>query len=232
MSSFQQPKLLQWEETSAFGICRTLWMCQVWVGAEGVISGRRFQMLPLCAAEPRLSSSATGQCSAGMTDLGREEKPWKCKSNCSQREEWEMGEEQPCRHKGREEGEAGGAPGTGAEIPCSPWGSTMEQGCTCSPGRSPAWSRDAPATREGVHDGGRGMFAEEALALQEAHTGTSSWQNSWREEPEVEQVCGDPMGDPSWSSLFLKDCTLWQEDTWKNPGAREENEGEGAAGAM
>lgn len=38
-------------------------------------------------------------------------------------------------------------------------------------------------------------------------------------------------GDPCWSSLFLKDCTLWQEDTWKrHAGAGEENEEEGAAG--
>ena len=30
----------------------------------------------------------------------------------------------------------------------------------------------------------------------------------------LEQVCWqDPMGDPHWSSLFLKDCTLWEGPT-------------------
>ncbi|OPJ66508.1 hypothetical protein AV530_016553 [Patagioenas fasciata monilis] len=35
----------------------------------------------------------------------------------------------------------------------------------------------------------------------------------WKEEPTQEQVPGracDLMGDPHWSSLFLKDCTLWK----------------------
>ena len=50
--------------------------------------------------------------------------------------------------------------------------------------------------------------------------GSPSWSrllagpvDPWREEPTLEQVywqdC-DPMRDPCWSSLFLKDCTLWE----------------------
>ncbi|GAB0178075.1 EH domain-containing protein 4 [Grus japonensis] len=33
----------------------------------------------------------------------------------------------------------------------------------------------------------------------------------WREEPTPEQVCWqDPMVEPRWSSLFLRDSTLWE----------------------
>ena len=34
----------------------------------------------------------------------------------------------------------------------------------------------------------------------------------WREEPTLEQVWWlvTPWGTPCWSSLFLKDCTLWK----------------------
>lgn len=80
--------------------------------------------------------------------------------------------------------------------------SMMEQRCTCSLGRRPCWRQ------EDVPRGGSGPG--------EAHPGSGPWQKPWREEPVVQQVCCDPVGDPHWSSLFLKDCTLWQEDTWKN----------------
>jgi len=38
----------------------------------------------------------------------------------------------------------------------------------------------------------------------------------WREEPTLEQVCCQDLlyvGDQRWSSLFLKDCTLWEGPT-------------------
>ncbi|KAJ7402343.1 hypothetical protein BTVI_87375 [Pitangus sulphuratus] len=35
----------------------------------------------------------------------------------------------------------------------------------------------------------------------------------WKEEPTLEQVYCEPMGDPNWSSLFLKDCTTWKGPT-------------------
>jgi len=47
-------------------------------------------------------------------------------------------------------------------------------------------------------------------------TGGGSWQDLWtrgERSPHWSRFAGracDPIGDPHWSSLFLKDCTLWE----------------------
>ncbi|KAK4826180.1 hypothetical protein QYF61_006042 [Mycteria americana] len=119
------------------------------------------------------------------------------------------------------------------------------------PMRTPRWSR--------------WMCAKEAVTLWEAHAGAGSWQDLWTHGERspcwsrfVGRAC-DPVEDPCWSSLFLKDCTLWKgpmleqfvkncspweelmlekfvEDCllWEgsHAGAGEESEGEGTAETM
>jgi len=100
-----------------------------------------------------------------------------------------------------EEGGAADAPGTGAEIPLQPvekikvrqavplhpWRSMVEQISSCSLWRTPRWSRWMP---KGDCDSA--------------------------ESPHWSRFSGrtcDLMGDSHWSSLFLKDCTLWKGPT-------------------
>jgi len=60
---------------------------------------------------------------------------------------------------------------------------------------------------------------KQAMTLWKAHTGAGSWQDLWtsgERSPNWSRFAGrtcDPMGDPHWSSLFLKDCTLWKGPT-------------------
>ena len=85
--------------------------------------------------------------------------------------------------KAGEEGGGGGAPGAGAEIPLQPVVKTMVR-------------QAVPLQPMDVHGGAD-------IHLQPV------------EDPTLEQVdvpegdC-DPMGDPRWSSLFLKDCIPWK----------------------
>ena len=80
----------------------------------------------------------------------------------------------------------------------------MEQISTCSPWRTPYQSR---WMSEGVCD------------PVGSHTGASSWQDLWprgERSPRWSRFAGrtcDPVGDPRWSSLFLKVCTLWKGPT-------------------
>ena len=65
----------------------------------------------------------------------------------------------------------------------------------------------------------------------EAHTGAGSRQDLWthgERTPRWSRFSGrtcDPVGDPRWSSLFLKDCSPWEGPTlkqfMKNCGLRE-----------
>ena len=79
----------------------------------------------------------------------------------------------------------------------------------------PWWSRDPPAARGGPHAGAVGCL-KEAVTLWEAHTGAGSWQDLWpsgERSPLWSRFGGrtcDPVGDPCWSSLFLKGCTPWE----------------------
>ncbi|GAB0187970.1 hypothetical protein GRJ2_001262300 [Grus japonensis] len=53
----------------------------------------------------------------------------------------------------------------------------------------------------------------------DAQAGAGSWQDLWthgERSPRRSRFAGrtcDPMGDPRWSSLLLKDCTLWKRPT-------------------
>ncbi|PKU45537.1 suppression of tumorigenicity 5 protein isoform x4 [Limosa lapponica baueri] len=55
-----------------------------------------------------------------------------------------------------------------------------------------------PADLGGAHARASG-YLKEALIQWEACAGAGSWK-----------VPHDPVGDPHWTSLFLKDCTLWK----------------------
>ncbi|GAB0209805.1 hypothetical protein GRJ2_003446200 [Grus japonensis] len=60
---------------------------------------------------------------------------------------------------------------------------------------------------------------KEAVTPWEAHAGVSSWQDLWTHGesiPRRSRFAGrtcDPVGDPHWSSLFLKVCTPWKGPT-------------------
>jgi len=64
----------------------------------------------------------------------------------------------------------------------------------------------------GPHAGAGGCL-KEAVTLWGPHAGAGSWQGLWthgERSPRQSRFSGracDPMGDPHWSSLFLKDCT-------------------------
>jgi len=81
----------------------------------------------------------------------------------------------------------------------------VEQISTCSPWKGP-------------HTGAGGCL-KEAVTLWGAHTGAGSSQNLLTRgdrSPCWSRFAGracDPTGDPPWSSLFLKDCTPWEEPT-------------------
>ena len=57
------------------------------------------------------------------------------------------------------------------------------------------------------------------MTLWEACTGAGSWQDLWtrgERSPHWSRFAGracDPVGDPQWNSLFLKDCTPWKGPT-------------------
>ncbi|KAK4828876.1 hypothetical protein QYF61_001004 [Mycteria americana] len=118
-----------------------------------------------------------------------------------------------------------------------------------------------PAVHGGPHAGAGGDVLKEAVTPWRTHAGADSWQEL---QPMDRSPCrsrfsgrtSDPVGDPCWSSLFLKNCTLWKGPTleqfvkncslwegptmeklmkdsilWEGPhgGAREEHEEEGVA---
>jgi len=120
----------------------------------------------------------------------------------------------PADTKVDEEGGRGDAPGTGAEIiPLQTVRKTMVrqavplqpmevQISTCS-----LW--------KGPH-AGAGECLKEAVSLLGTCAGAGSCQDLWscgEQSPCWSRLAGracDPLGDPRWSSLFLKDCTLWE----------------------
>ena len=63
------------------------------------------------------------------------------------------------------------------------------------------------------------MCPKEAVTPWEARAGPGSWQDlrtRGERSPRWSRFAGrtcDPMGDPRWSSLFLKDCTPWKGPT-------------------
>ncbi|KAK4825929.1 hypothetical protein QYF61_003424 [Mycteria americana] len=63
------------------------------------------------------------------------------------------------------------------------------------------------------------MCPKEAVTPWEARAGADSWQDLWAHEersPRWSRFAGrtrHPVGDPRWSSLFLKGCTPWKGPT-------------------
>jgi len=119
-----------------------------------------------------------------------------------------------------EEGGEGGASGTGSEILLQPVVKTMVR-------------QAVPLQPMGIHSGAdlhlqpmqgtpcqsRWMHLKKAVTPWEAHTRAGSWQDLWTHGERIPcwsrfagRTC-DPVGDPHWSSLFLKDCTPWKRPT-------------------
>jgi len=71
---------------------------------------------------------------------------------------------------------------------------------------------------KGPHTGAGGCL-KEAVTLWGARAGAGSCQDlqtQGERSPRWSRFAGrdcDPMGDPCWSGLFLKDCTLWEGPT-------------------
>jgi len=96
-------------------------------------------------------------------------------------------------------------PWCGRLYPCSPWRSMVEQISTCS-----LW--------KGPHARAGGCL-KEAVTPWGARARAGSCQDLWthrERSPRWNRFAGracDPVGDPRWSSLFLKDCTPWKGTT-------------------
>jgi len=83
-----------------------------------------------------------------------------------------------------------------------------EAGCPSAAHGGPQWSRCPPAACGGPPQ------PKEVVTLWKAHAGAGSWKDLWRQRSScwsrfAGRTC-EPVGDPRWSSLFLKDCTQWE----------------------
>ena len=93
-----------------------------------------------------------------------------------------------------------------------------EVGCAPAAHGGPWWSSYPPAARGGPYPRADG-HPKEAVTPQRAHIGAGSWQDLWACGQTTSHWSGfagrtcDPLGDPCWSSLFLKDCTSWKGHT-------------------
>ena len=82
----------------------------------------------------------------------------------------------------------------------------------------PWWSRSPPAAH-GRPCAWAGGCPKEAVTPWRARAGAGSCQDLWphgESSPHWSRFAGrpcDPVGDPCWSSLLLKDCTLWEGPT-------------------
>ena len=121
-------------------------------------------------------------------------------------------EEQLCRPQDQCRRRAGGAPGTGAEVPCSPWSrprwrqavpAAMEAHGGADPHLQP---REDPTLTQGVPEGGCDPVGSPhwsrllvgAVALQ-------------REEPMLEQVCWQGLWPHGWLlEQFMDQCLPWE----------------------
>lgn len=138
-----------------------------------------------------------------------------CGNNCRQdRQEWTYEQSSSAVTK-VSEGGAGKASGAGAEIPWQPMGEDCgEPGCAPVVCGGPRWSRHPLGTPGDPHAEAGGC-PKETGTLWEACAGGCSWQDLWIMERAAQaewsmsaaRTC-DPTGNPRWSSLFLKDCTL------------------------
>ena len=114
---------------------------------------------------------------------------------------------------------------------CSPWNAPMlEQFMkNCSLWEGPTLEKfmEDCLPWEGPHAGAGGC-PKEAGTPWEAHTGAGSWQDLWphgKRSPHWSRFAGgtcDAMGDPCWSSLCLKDCSLGKGPTLEQ-GTSEES---------
>jgi len=70
-----------------------------------------------------------------------------------------------------------------------------------------------------MKDTGAGGCPRETVTPWRAHAGAGSWQDlrtHGERSPSRSRLAGracDPVGDPRWSSLFLKDCSPWEGPT-------------------
>jgi len=118
-----------------------------------------------------------------------------------------------------EEGGGGRAPGARADIPLQHVEEDHgEAGCSSAAHGGPQRSRYPLADCGGPHVGAGGC-PKQAVTLWRTHSGAGSWQDLWACEgrtPHRSRFAGrtcDPVGDPYWSSLFLRACTPWKGHT-------------------
>jgi len=130
-----------------------------------------------------------------------------------------MQEKQPCRHQGQCRRRGRRCPKCQSrDSPAARGEDHGESGCASAAHGGPWQSRYPPAARGRPHAGAGGCPTD-AVTLWRAHTGAGSWQDLWPHEersPRRSRFAGracDPVGDPHWSSLFLKDCTPWEAPT-------------------
>jgi len=148
-----------------------------------------------------------------MTDLRRKtaiaagersENMWE-KQLCRQQGQWRRRGRRCSRHQSR-------------DSPAACGEDHGEAGCPHAAHGGPRWTRSPPAALGEPHAGAGGCL-KEAVTLWRTCAGAGSCQDLW---PCVESIPGwsrfagricDPVGNPCWSSLFLKDCILWQGPT-------------------
>ena len=93
-----------------------------------------------------------------------------------------------------------------------------EADCPPAAQGAPRGSRSLPAAQGGPHAGAGGC-PKEAVTLWEARAGAASWQElrpHGERSPRWSRFSGrtcDPVGDPRWSSVCLKDCMSWKGPT-------------------
>lgn len=105
-----------------------------------------------------------------------------------------MWEHQPCRHQGWWGRRGGGPQELDQRFSCSPWCRCWWSSSAPAALESPWWNRDPFPVHGGPlnRDGG---CLKEAVTPWETHTEAGFWQDLWREETTLEQVCGqDPWG--------------------------------------
>ncbi|GAB0181680.1 EH domain-containing protein 4 [Grus japonensis] len=173
------------------------------------------KMDPLLAKAKPISG---GGSASGVTELTRGKKPAQQKQQLGTAVR-RCERNSPADTKVSAEGGGGGTPGTRAEIPLQPMEKTMvRQAVSLQPMEDDGGAEIPPVARGGPHTGAGGC-PKEAVTPWKAHAGASSLQDLWtrgERSPHQGRFAGrtcDLMGDPRWSSLFLKVCTPWEGPT-------------------
>jgi len=91
-----------------------------------------------------------------------------------------------------------------------------EAGCPPAVRGGPWWKQISTCSLWRGPRAGADVCLKKAVILWRARAGAGSWQDLWtrgERSPRRSRFAGracDPMGEPRWSSLCLKDCTTWE----------------------